>query len=260
MIGTTEHPHGPASQTPDSTSECAHLLAGWRAAVADSIASFFEIDIPSPGMLEKDAAAYEASSERMNDIAARAWRTPLSDPLALRLRAEIAQHEVWPRLDGGCELNRYEAMLSGLEADDDVEVGALGERAIAELVRAVLWAGSGTARPEPATRQVELACPDRSETVAQGPAPRHDWLETLRDAGPNGGAATTGTHEDDGRPVAWDDVADLVDRAKAGLTTLRTLWNSNATGTSMEFVTDSIEALLDAIADTAGEGKPAPPA
>jgi hypothetical protein len=62
------------------------------------------------------------------------------------------------------------------------------------------------------------------------------------------------------------EVEDLVERAKAGLSALRTLWNSSASmpaerpdavfafGASMEFVTDSIEALLDEIAATAAPG------
>jgi hypothetical protein len=77
-------------------------------------------------------------------------------------------------------------------------------------------------------------------------------------------------------------VEDLVDRAKCGLMTLRTLWNAHATmptpapdavfsfATSMEFTTDAIEGLLDDIAEavapasagraTAGEGKAEQPA
>jgi hypothetical protein len=155
--------------------------------------------------------------------------------------------------------------------------------------------------------------------------PRRDWLDALRDAGPNGAAPdarhaalwgaildlrgvrdaienatgemtarldrladeTTLTHaiaagwepEDEparekrpdeartsddrsAEPAARGDVEELVDRAKDGLTALRTLWNASAGmperpagavfsfGTSMEFVADSVEALLDEIAAT----------
>jgi hypothetical protein len=68
---------------------------------------------------------------------------------------------------------------------------------------------------------------------------------------------------DDGRAEAHD-LDDLVERARGGLMTLRTLWNTHAVlpggvlpessvafAASMEFVVDSIEAVLDEIADLA---------
>jgi hypothetical protein len=60
------------------------------------------------------------------------------------------------------------------------------------------------------------------------------------------------------------DLDDLVERARGGLMTLRTLWNTHAVlpggvlpessvafAASMEFVVDSIEAVLDEIAEVA---------
>lgn len=158
-----------------------------------------------------------------------------------------------------------------------------------------------------------------------GPTPRRDWLNMLRDAGPNGAAPdphhaaiwgailelrgirdkieiavdemtakldtladmTTLTHaiaagwepeeagdtvqpvsekaaaRDDGR-ADRPDLDDLVERARDGLMTLRTLWNTHAVlpggalpegsvafAASMEFVVDSLDAVLDEIAEVA---------
>lgn len=68
---------------------------------------------------------------------------------------------------------------------------------------------------------------------------------------------------DDGRTEA-PDLDDLVERARGGLMTLRTLWNSHAVlpggvlpegsvafGASIEFVVDSLEGVLDEIAEVA---------
>src|SRR5690606_37269374 len=105
--------------------------------------------------------------------------------------------------------------------------GTFDERAIAELVRAVLWAGPALSR-----------------------------------AG--------------GQPRASGDVRDLIDRAKAGLLTLQTLWNSHAAvpseypaesfafATSMEFTIDTLGTLIEEIAKAVGahddERRALPPA
>src|SRR5690606_4519539 len=118
---------------------------------------------------------FAAASERKRDVAHRAWATPVSDPVGLRLRAQIVRDSLWPELDRSAE-SRFETLLAGEDPKDDPVVSTFDERAVAELVRAVLWTSAALSR--------------------------------------------TG-----GQPRASVDVRGLVDRAKAGLLTLQTLWN-----------------------------------
>jgi hypothetical protein len=193
------------------TSSGAELLAAWREAVANEIAAL-EADNDATPLQPELEQAYKAARDHLVQVAAAAWAEPVRGAAGLRVRAEIAQHALWANYYGD-GLRRFEAILAGEQPKEGgaASLGRFEERAIAELIRAVLW----TAEPTRA-------------------AP------TIPEAG---------------------DVADLVDRAKGGLMTLRTLWNTHATmpapapdavfsfATSMKFTTDAIEGLLDDIAE-----------
>src|SRR5690606_5666651 len=96
---------GTANLLDDATAECARLLAEWRQAVADKVAAFHA---------EPEASsapdAFAAASERKRDVAHRAWATPVSDPVGLRLRAQIVRDSLWPELDRSAE-SRFETLL-----------------------------------------------------------------------------------------------------------------------------------------------------
>src|SRR5262245_58173580 len=123
MTETHKHLNGSTAGVVGDTSESARLLAEWREAMADRLAAF-----NGAGPLDDDGVA---ASEREASIMARAWELPVSDAVAMRLRAQNVRDEVWPDLDGSGSA-RFEAVLAGEEAKDDIEVGAFGERAIGQ--------------------------------------------------------------------------------------------------------------------------------
>jgi hypothetical protein len=252
----------------------AQRLAEWREAAAKELAAG-EAAAHAP-LSDASSTAYTAAAADCRRLARLAWDRPL-DHDGLRWRAEIVQHCLWIGYHWEPEgTRRFAAVLkeepgtSGLDQLDGFD-----ERAIAEQVRAVLWAPEA-ARPTPE------------------PAPQRDWLEMLRDAGPNSAApdarhaaiyaaqpeppqAGTSAGAGDGR-AGPPDIDDLVERARDGLATLRTLWNAHAVlpggvlpegsiafAASIEFVIDSLEGVLDDIAkraatnaggDAGGEAKP----
>ena len=120
-------------------------LAAWRQAVATATAAMqASNNVPPDPDLER---ADRQASERVRQLAREAWAMPVSGPGALRLRAEIAKHALWAYDDG---LRRFEAVLAGEDAKDGLELGPFHERAVAELVRAILWAGeAGPAAAKP---------------------------------------------------------------------------------------------------------------
>ena len=204
----TKHTHqnSPAREAHDH-SQAARLLAEWRAAVADRIAAFHA----EPSKLSGD---FEAASDRESRIARAAWAIPIADPAGLRLRAMIARDAVWPNFDDGA--HRFERVLAGDEPEDDVVVGAFDERAVAELVKAVLWtSGAGkSAADEP--EQPAGDAPDRPPLV---------------------------TH-----------MEDLIGRARDGVTTLYQIWMDRCGGldfpdpdlaVSLKFCLDGVDALLE---------------
>ena len=180
MTKKTDHVNSPAREAHDR-SQAARLLAEWRAAVADMIAAFHA----QPAKASKVSDDFEAADECQDRIARAAWALPIADPAGLRLRAEIVRDTVWPKFDD--EAHRFERVLAGDEPKDDVVVGAFDERAVAELVKAVL---SGPEGAEP-TR------------TKRAPAPNRKWLEQLRDAGPDGAAP------DPHHAEIWGDILDL---------------------------------------------------
>src|SRR5690606_22933280 len=71
MTGTANLLNGLAHEAGDATSECARLLAEWRQAVADHVAAVHA---------DVEGASCTAADKRKDDIAHRAWATPVSDP------------------------------------------------------------------------------------------------------------------------------------------------------------------------------------
>jgi hypothetical protein len=219
----TDHFNSPAQGTADDTAATARLLADWRKAVASEIAA---LEATNAAPSDQDAGrAWDDALTRVRALGREAWARPVSGPADLRLRAEIAQHCLWSNYYEVDGTRRFEAVLNGKPDENRASLGPFDERAVAELVKAVLWTVRATAaRTEPAV-------------------------------------VAAGTLEDGGRAVAWGLVEDLTEQAKVGLMTLRTLWNSHASvplaerpgavsafGPSMEFVVDGVEALLDEIA------------
>jgi hypothetical protein len=293
-----KHQNCPVHGVTNLTPECARLLTEWRKAVADRIAAFHA----EPSRVSDD---FDDAGEREGEIARKAWAMPITSPGALRLRAEIARDTMWSDLDGSGSA-RYRDLLAGKEPEDDPVVGVFDERAVAELVKAVLETAAEPVWPERGASRDWLAMLRGAGPAGAAPDARHaaTWgaildLRGVRDAIENAidqmtarldrlADETTLTHaiaagwepEDEDAdeaapeekadevpaasdrsagPVAGSEVEDLVDRAKEGLTALRTLWNASASmperpsdavfsfGASMEFVADSIEALLDEI-------------
>ncbi|HEY1246301.1 MAG TPA: hypothetical protein VGF29_15865 [Hyphomicrobiaceae bacterium] len=252
----TDQVNGPAQEPADNTAAAARLLADWREAVASEIAALEAINAaPS----DQDASrAWDDALTRVRALAREAWARPVSSLADLRLRAEIAQHALWAnyyKVDG---TRRFEAVLNGQPDENRMSLGPFDERAVAELVKAVLWT-------------VQAAAAQRD------PAAR-DWLDMLHDARPNGIApGGKDTHGGGGQSLPWHEVEDLADRAKAGVGALRTLWDLHdagalpaeaaASATSVDFCIDSIEALLDQMRQRLAaapvsrrEGEAAPPA
>jgi hypothetical protein len=208
----TDHVNGPAQGAADN----ARLLADWRKAVAREIAA---LEATNAAPADQHASrAWDAALARVRALAREAWARPVSGLADLRLRAEIAQHCLWSNYYEVDGTRRFEAVLNGQPDENRMSLGSFDERAVAELVKAVLW--------------------------------------TLNDARPNGIApGGKGTHGGGGQSLPWGEVEDLADRAKAGVGALRTLWDLHdagappaeaaASATSVDFCIDSIEALLD---------------
>ena len=122
-------------------------------------------------------------------------------PADVRVRAEIARHCLWPAYHGE---RRFEAVLGGEEFNDGLELAEFDERAVAELVKGVLW----TASAAPARGHGE---------PAPGERPRMPQL-TDKDL----------DDDDDAIPVPMPEEAPMmVDDAKAAIDAARVLWTSN---------------------------------
>jgi hypothetical protein len=205
--------NGLNGESRDRAPDAEQLLADWRQAVASEIAALEATNnaVPPDPDLEH---AYKAAVEHVRRIAREVWSTPVSGPVALRLRAEIAQHCLWANYHGE-GIRRFEAVLAGQEQDDSLKLGPIDEQAVAELVKAILWAGA-PARPEPALPETR-----------QAPAADRE---------------------------ARDDLEDLVGRAKAGVDTLFLLWthecsgrDSKAIGATLWFAATGLADLLERI-------------
>jgi hypothetical protein len=150
----TDHVNGPAQGPADDAATTALILADWRAAVAKEVAASDACDAPPPDPNGTLTKAFDAAVEHSRRVAGRAWTTPL-DPAGLRLRAEIVLQALWPAY---FEDDRFEAVLSGKAHDDRLELCEFDERAVAELVKAVLWtARTAPARPRPAAPEGDAA-------------------------------------------------------------------------------------------------------
>jgi hypothetical protein len=173
----TEHTtHANASARAADRTGGEKLLADWREAVAKEL----EASDAAPGDADLQHA-YKAAVEHSRQVARLAW-TRILEPTDLRVRAEIVRHALWPTYHGE---RRFEEVLGGKEYGDGLELAEFDERAVAELVKAVLWTvKAAPARPEPVQ-------------------PGRDWLAILRDAGPNG-AAPDARHA-----VLWGAILDL---------------------------------------------------
>jgi hypothetical protein len=173
MTGHTAHPNDPTRAAGEK------MLADWREAVAKEVAAL-EASDAAPGDADLQHA-YRAAVERSREVARLAW-TRILEPADLRVRAEIVRHALWPTYHGE---RRFEAVLGGEEHNDGLELAEFDERAVAELVKAVLWTvKAAQARPGPVQ-------------------PGRDWLALLRDAGPDGAAP------DQGHAAIWGLLLDL---------------------------------------------------
>ena len=126
----------------------ARLLAAWRAAVPPEIAALeASNDIPPDAEVER---TYQNALGRMRDSAAEAWGRPVAAWGDVRLRAEIVHHALYADYYGDGS-RRFEAVLAGKQpAEDQLTLGTFDERAVAELVKAILWAGeAGPAAAKP---------------------------------------------------------------------------------------------------------------
>jgi hypothetical protein len=230
---TMNHMNGPAQEHQEPTDHAAtpaRLLADWREAVAKEIAA---LEVANAAPSDQAAGrAYEDALTRCRTLAREAWARPVAGPADLRMRAEIAQHCLWSNYYEVDGTRRFEAVLSGQPAENRMDLGPFDERAVAELVKAVmwstaLWSAAAVAAPAADAHDAE-ADDDDAATIAKGRAA---------------------------------DVATLIQRAKAGLSTLGTLWDVNASRAQMQFAVCSLECLLDDIADLAAPpDEAAPPA
>ena len=189
----TDHTHqNDPARTPGEKA-----LADWREAVAKEIAAL-EASDAAPGNADLQQV-YKAAVEQSRQVARLAW-TRIVCPADVRVRAEIARHCLWPAYHGE---RRFEAVLGGEEFNDGLELAEFDERAVAELVKGVLW----TASAAPARGHGE---------PAPGERPRMPQL-TDKDL-----------DEDDAIPVPMPEEAPImVDDAKAAIDAARLLWTSN---------------------------------
>jgi hypothetical protein len=156
----TDHIHVNGPEHGPRASASAEALAEWRKAVAAEIAAF-EVtnDSPPNDGLER---VHKAALAEVRRLAHEAWAKPIAGPEDLRLRAEIVQYGLWADYHGD-GTPRFEAVLAGIEPKDALVFGEFDERAVAELVKAVLWTAE-PARPHarrtnddiPATLSEEL--------------------------------------------------------------------------------------------------------
>jgi hypothetical protein len=213
----------------------------WNALQQEAVALVAEgkaqRDLPADDPKVEGLEARVAALALQKDLlAAAAWLGDARDLVDVLLLAEI----VWDLHWG---LGTFPQLPADIGDRDQREV------AVAHLVRGVCDAHRAQASTEGNTLT-------RKETPARAALPR-DWLRMARDAEPNG--ATDACEAD--RTEALEC---LVERARLGLTALRTLWNAHATvpaasrdgedfafGASMTFVVDEVEVLLDQIGATA---------
>jgi hypothetical protein len=151
----TDHLKDPSQGPADRTATTDRLLADWRDAVAKELAASDASDVPPWDANHATLLqAYEAAVEHCRHVAGQAWTTAL-DPAGLRLRAEIVQHAIWPDHP---EDDRFARVLSGKTYDAGLALCEFDERAVAELVKAVLWtARTAPARPRPAAPEGDAA-------------------------------------------------------------------------------------------------------
>ena len=139
----TDHVNAP----PPGADDQVRLLAEWREAVTKEIAAL-EAANDTPPNADADRAYREALG-RMRDLAAEAWARPVAAWADVRLRAEIVHHGLWANYYGD-GTRRFEAVLAGQPAGDQLTLGTFDERAVAELLKAILWAGeAGPAAAKP---------------------------------------------------------------------------------------------------------------
>jgi len=134
----------PANENTPARAATVRLLQQWRATVPEEIAALeASNDVPPGGESER---AYREVIGRMRGLAQAAWALPVLGWSDIRLRAEIVHHALWAD-DYGDGVKRFEATLAGQEAAEQLTLGAFDERAVAELVKAIMWAGdTGPAR------------------------------------------------------------------------------------------------------------------
>ncbi|HEY1243485.1 MAG TPA: hypothetical protein VGF29_01510 [Hyphomicrobiaceae bacterium] len=215
----TSQGNGPARGASDK----ARLLADWREAAAREIAA---LEATNAAPSDQDAEqAWDAALTRVRALAREAWAGPVSGPANLRLRAEIAQHCLWVE-----DPRRFEAVLNGQPDENRMSLGPFDERAVAELVKAVLWtAGAGGA-------------------IAAGREP-----EEGATAEPEPAGAAAGSEGRTARELAGD-LEDLVGRARDGMTALYALWDSGCghlefpdekLAASLKFCIEGVDALLE---------------
>ena len=171
----TDHTH----QNSPARTAGEKALAGWREAAARTRAAFQASNNSVPNDdLERAYRVARAHSER---LAREAWARPASADL--QLRAEIVKDAVWTDYEDSDGSRRFDDVLLGIEPAEGLAFGEFDERAVAELVKAVLWtAKAASARSKPSAR---------------------DWLALLRDAGPDGAAP------DAHHAAIWGDLLDL---------------------------------------------------
>jgi hypothetical protein len=128
----------PANENTPARAATIRLLQQWRATVPEEIAALeASNDVPPGGEPER---AYREVIGRMRGLAQAAWALPVLGWPDIRLRAEIVHHALWADYYGD-GVKRFEAVLAGQEAAEQLTLGIFDERAVAELVKAILWAG-----------------------------------------------------------------------------------------------------------------------
>jgi hypothetical protein len=129
----------PANENTPARSAAVRLLEQWRATVPEEIVAFEAANDEPPG--GEANRSYRALLERMRGLAQAAWALPASGWVDIRLRAEIVHHALYADYYGD-GTKRFEGVLTGQEQAEQLTLGTFDERAVAELVKAVLWAGS----------------------------------------------------------------------------------------------------------------------